>query len=198
MLEARDITFGYKKGHPVLEDFSAQFGRDERVCISAASGVGKTTLCRLLAGYLKPQAGHILLDGSPLPAAGVCPVQLIGQHPEHAFDPHLRIETSLKEGGPADEHLAESLGIKEAWMKRYPHELSGGELMRLSICRALMSHPTYVVADEISAMLDAVTQAYIWDFLINEAHARDMGIILVSHSPALAARVATRTLELGL
>lgn len=93
--------------------------------------------------------------------------------------------------------LLDDLGIQEKWLTRFPHELSGGELQRFCIARALMANPRYLVADEISTMLDAVTQAQIWRFLVTETKKRDVGLVFVSHSPALAERIATRTIDLG-
>ena len=82
MLEARDITFGYPGAKPLYSGFSLQVEPGERVALQAPSGFGKTTLCRVLAGFERPQAGEVLLDGRLLPRRGVCPVQLIQQHPE--------------------------------------------------------------------------------------------------------------------
>lgn len=196
-LEARDITFGYNAKRPLYEGFSLAVRPGERVALRAPSGFGKTTLCRLLAGYEVPQRGSILVDGAPLPRAGACPVQLIGQQPDAVVDPLLRMELTLAEAGPVDERLCEALGIKRAWMRRYPHELSGGELQRFCIARALMACPRYVIADEISTMLDAVTQAQLWEFLLDEARRRNLGLVFVSHVPALIERIATRVVELG-
>ena len=173
------------------------WGLDERVALSAPSGFGKTTLCRLLAGYERPQAGEILVDGAPLPKRGTCPVQLILQHPEAAVDPRMRMERTLAEAGEVPQGLLDDLGIQKRWLTRFPHELSGGELQRFCIARALMANPRYLVADEISTMLDAVTQAQIWRFLVTETKKRDVGLVFVSHSPALAERIATRTIDLG-
>ena len=69
-------------------------------------------------------------------------------------------------------------------------------MQRVCIARALGAHPSYLIADEVSTMLDAVTQAQIWRALVAEAEARAMGLIFVSHSPALASRLATRVVEL--
>ena len=79
-LEARDVTFYYrgKKKSPVLDHFSLYINSGERVGLKAPSGRGKTTLCRLLAGYERPVKGEILLDGKPLGAyRGACPVQMV-------------------------------------------------------------------------------------------------------------------------
>lgn len=196
MLEARDVTFRYGAGPMLYDGFSMQVAPGERVHLSAPSGAGKTTLCRLLAGYEVPQAGSILADGAPLPLRGVCPVQLIGQHPERMLDPRMRMRDSLAEAGVPDEGLLARLGIREAWMSRFPHELSGGELQRFCIARALMAEPSYLVADEISTMLDAITQARIWRVIVEEAQRRACGIVFTTHTGALAERIATRTIAL--
>ena len=199
MLEARDISFGYGDGPLLYEGFSLAVSRGERVQLAAPSGAGKTTLARILAGYERPRSGRVLVDGKPLPKRGSCPVQLIGQHPELTLDPRMRMAASLAECG-ADEgelgRLRELLGIRDAWLQRFPHELSGGELQRFCIARALGASPSYLIADEISTMLDAVTQAQIWHALLAEMETRDAGLVFISHSPALADRVATRIVDL--
>ena len=198
MLEARGITYAHPGARePLYRDFDLAVGPGERVALSAPSGFGKTTLCRLLAGYERPQSGKILVDGVPLPKRGTCPVQLILQHPEAAVDPRMRMERTLAEAGEVPQGLLDDLGIQEKWLTRFPHDLSGGELQRFCIARALMANPRYLVADEISTMLDAVTQAQIWRFLVTETKKRDVGLVFVSHSPALAERIATRTIDLG-
>ena len=197
MLEARGITYAHPGARePLYRGYDLAVGPDERVALSAPSGFGKTTLCRLLAGYEHPQAGEILVDGSPLPKRGACPVQLVLQHPETAVDPRMRMGRTLAEAGDVPQRLLDDLGIQKRWLARFPHELSGGELQRFCIARALAANPRYLVADEISTMLDAVTQAQIWRFLVAETQARGIGMLFVSHSPALAERVATRTVDL--
>ena len=103
-LEAKNLTFRYpRRGTgPVLEGVSLTLRAGERVGLSAPSGRGKTTLCRLLAGWETPQAGQVLLDGAPLPRRGFCPVQLLWQHPEEAADPLLKLRTTLYEAGPVE------------------------------------------------------------------------------------------------
>ena len=212
MLEARDVTFSYPGKGPIYQGFNLAVKLGERVALQAPSGFGKTTLCRMLAGYLQPASGQVLLDAQSLPTRGACPVQLVWQHPEMAMDPHMRMAAALAEAGvghrrmrsfsdpalsPAHRELLERLGIRETWLARFPHELSGGELQRFCIARALAVRPRYLIADEISTMLDAVTQARIWYVLLEESTSTGMGIVLVSHSPGLTARVATRVARLG-
>ena len=197
MLEARGITYAYPGGaRPLYQGFDLAVAPDERVALCAPSGFGKTTLCRLLAGYERPQAGQILVDDAPLPRRGACPVQMIWQHPEAAVDPRMRMGATLAEAGEVPLRLLDDLGIQKRWLSRYPHELSGGELQRFCIARALAANPRYLVADEVSTMLDAVTQAQIWRFLVDETARRGIGVVFVSHSPALTERVATRAVRL--
>ena len=208
-LVAENISYAYPGGAELYRGLSLEVGARERVALVAPSGRGKTTLCRILAGHLKPQGGRVLVDGEPLfpPRRRLrkrllCPrpVQLLAQHPEQAFDPLMRLSKSLAEAAPIETDEASELfklfGVRAVWLARLPHELSGGELMRLAMVRALLARPRYLVADESTAMLDAVTQAEIWRALIGLADDRAMGLIVVSHSPALLARVATREVRL--
>lgn len=198
-LEARDVTFRYRKkrGAAVLRNVSLTLEPGERVGLSAPSGRGKTTLCRLLAGYEKPGRGEILLDGKPLDSfRGCCPVQMIWQHPEQALDPLLRLGASLSEAGRTEASLLERLHIESGWLERYPLELSGGELQRFCIARVLRSEVRYLLCDEITAMLDLITQAQIWEMLLAEARARGLGLLIISHDRALLDRLCTRIVEL--
>lgn len=198
MLEGRHLSVAFD-GRPVLDDVSLAVAPGERVQLAAPSGTGKTTLCRVLAGLSGAPDGRGARRWLPAAEAWPCPVQLIGQHPELTLDPRMRMAASLAECGASEEELGrlrELLGIRDAWLSRYPHELSGGEMQRFCIARALGAHPSYLIADEVSTMLDAVTQAQIWRALVAEAEARAMGLIFVSHSPALASLLATRVVEL--
>ena len=155
-LEARSLAFRYpRRGQgPVLEHVNLTLEPGERVGLTAPSGRGKTTLCKLLAGYERPTAGEVLLDGRPLSQyRGACPVQMIWQHPETVLDPLLPLEVSLKEAGSVEERLLEELHIQPQWLRRYPQELSGGELQRFCIARALGRATRYLLCDEITAML---------------------------------------------
>ena len=225
-LVAEQVGFAYPGCAPVLEGVSLEVAPGERVALCAPSGRGKTTLCRVLAGYLRPDAGRVLADGAPVaPARGARPVQLLWQHPEQAFDPRMRLGEGIAEGlagegaggrsrgtvrgsgrasgrgGNADGEarvaaLREALGVRDAWLSRLPHELSGGELMRCAMVRALAARPRYLVADESTAMLDAVTQAELWGVLLDLQAREGLGLVLVSHSPDLVQRLATRTVDL--
>ncbi len=191
-LEAKELGFGYRR-KPVLEGINLTVRAGERVGLAAPSGRGKTTLCKLLAGYMRPNCGSVLLDGKPLPQKGYCPVQMIWQHPELALDPRMRLGDALAEAGAdGDGRLLDALQIQPAWLSRFPRELSGGELQRFCIARALCKPVRFVLCDEISAMLDLVTQAQLWDFLLREAAQRQLGLLIVSHDAALLKRLCTR------
>lgn len=193
-LEAKNIYFRYDRKKPwILEDCSLKVDRGERLAVFAPSGYGKTTLAMLLAGYLEPIKGQILLDGKPLPGKGICPVQLIFQHPEKAINPRWRLRRVLEESGELREDVLDAFGMERAWLDRFPRELSGGELQRFCVARALMSGADYLICDEISTMLDVITQAQIWNAVLDEASRRNMGIIAVTHNRNLAQRIATRT-----
>ena len=197
-LEAKNVSFRFDRREPlVLENCSFSIESGERLALFAPSGYGKTTLARLLAGYLKPTSGEVLLDGKPLPEKGVCPVQLICQHPEKAINPRWRLKQVLAESGQLDEGVLDAFGIRRPWLDRFPRELSGGELQRFCVARALMSGAEYLICDEISTMLDVITQAQIWNVVLAEAKKRNMGLLAVTHNRHLAERIANRTVDLS-
>lgn len=197
-LEAKNVSFRYSRREPwVLQNCSLRVERGERLALFAPSGYGKTTLARLLAGYLPPTEGQVLLDGAPLPKTGVCPVQLIFQHPEKAINPRWRLRQVLEEGGILRDDILDAFGIERPWLDRFPRELSGGELQRFCVARALMSGADYLICDEISTMLDVITQAQIWNVILDEAQRRNMGLIAVTHNRHLAQRIADRVYDLS-
>jgi len=196
-LEAKNVSFRYGRKMPwVLKDLSFSVESGERLGLFAPSGYGKSTLAMLLSGYLEPTEGEILLDGKPLPRKGVCPVQLIYQHPEKAINPRWRLRQVLEESGKMREDVLDAFGIERAWLDRFPRELSGGELQRFCVARALMSGAGFLICDEISTMLDVITQAQIWNVVLEEAERRNMGLIAVTHNRHLADRVCTRILDM--
>ena len=194
ILEAKNISFRYGKDtRQILNDFSLQIESRERVGIVARSGFGKTTFCKILAGYEKPDQGEVLLDGKPLSAwDGYCPVQMIWQHPEQVVNPRLRMREVLKEGDEVEESVIRGLGIEKDWQNRFPAEISGGEMQRFCIARALGKRTRFLLADEISTMLDLITQSQIWSFLVEEVEKREIGLLAVSHSMPLLEQVCTR------
>ena len=98
----------------------------------------------------------------------------------------------LAEGDHLEQRIVEGLGIEPDWLNRYPAELSGGELQRFCIARALGERTRFILADEISTMLDLITQSQIWSFLVQEVENRGIGLLAVSHSTPLLQQVCTR------
>ena len=194
-LEARNITFQYDNGNrQILNRANLTMESHERVGLSAPSGFGKTTFCKILGRYEKPDQGAVLLDGKPLGVYGpYCPVQMIWQHPELSVNPRRKMKTVLAEGNRIPERVIRGLGIEKDWENRYPGELSGGELQRFCIARALGEGTRFLLADEITAMLDLITQSQIWNFLLQEVKEREIGLLVVSHSDGLLKKVCTRT-----
>ena len=203
-LEARDISFKYGEGtRQILNHVTLTVEAGEKVGIMAPSGYGKTTLCKILAGYEKPDQGEVLLDGTPIRAfRGYSPVQMVWQHPELSVNPKRRLRTVTAEGdwsfGDTGERarIEAELGIRNEWKERFPVEVSGGELQRFCIARALGRRTKLLIADEMTTMLDLITQGQIWDFVLKELKRRDIGMIAVSHSPELLEKVCDRVVHL--
>lgn len=196
-LEAKNISFRYNKNSPELfNDFSISINSGEKIALFAPSGYGKTTLALLLAGYLSPDKGEILLDGNKHPSSGICPVQLIHQHPEKAINPRWKLKRVLEESGQFDDEQLKNFGIEKAWLERYPRELSGGELQRFCIARALLARPAFLICDEISTMLDVITQAQLWSLILETAEKTGMGLISITHNLHLAKYVSDKIYDL--
>jgi peptide/nickel transport system ATP-binding protein len=191
-LEAKNIVFGYAHGKNILNGVNLAVEAGERVALVGSSGCGKSTLSQILAGNYTPQSGVVLIDGELLPRRGFCPVQLIYQHPEKAINPRWKLGTALHEAWEPNDDFLAKLGIEKAWLMRYPAELSGGEMQRFCIARALAPETRFIIADEISTMLDVITQAQIWDLLLRVAAERNLGILAVTHSAELAQRICSR------
>lgn len=191
-LEARELSFRYGPGHWILKKVDFAVNAGERIALVGPSGCGKSTLAKLLAGYLQPDSGAVYLDGKPLPKKGFCPVQMIHQNPELAVNPRLKLRQTVTEGWNPPEELLTSMGIQPAWLNRFPAELSGGELQRFCIARVLAPSLRFLICDEITTMLDVITQAQIWQLLLKEAEERSLGLVVITHNMALAKRTCNR------
>ena len=196
MLEAKDLSYRYGEDSPVLCNVSLRVADGERLALLGPSGRGKSTLALLLAGYLPPQKGTITLDGARLPKDCYNPVQLIYQHPEKAMDPRWKVGDTLREAWDVPEELLTAIGAEPDWLTRWPHELSGGQLQRLSILRALSPKTRVLIADEITASLDPITQAQIWSVILREIEKNRTMLIAITHNEALAQRICTRMVHI--
>jgi peptide/nickel transport system ATP-binding protein/Fe3+-transporting ATPase len=197
MLHGEGLAFRYSTQTPwIVQGLTIAVKPGEIVGIRGPSGQGKTTLAKLLAGYLTPYQRRVLVDDRPLPRQGCCPVQLIFQHPELAMNSRWRLHQILAESETPSAELLAALSIEPGWLGRWPHELSGGELQRVAVARALGSATRYLIADEMTAMLDANTQAQIWQVVLQQVRQRDLGLLVISHDAPLVARLCTRVITL--
>ena len=180
-LEANNISFSYNNKRQILKDISLSLNSNKIIGLIGDSGSGKSTLCKIIAGYIRNYSGEVTIDGKEIPNRDFYPVQLIFQHPEKTMNPKWKMEKVLKESWNPPQDLRDTFGLKDNWLTRWPNELSGGELQRFSILRALNPKTNFIIADEISTMLDALTQVQIWDALIDYSKSNNIGILAVSH-----------------
>ncbi|GAA1585270.1 ATP-binding cassette domain-containing protein [Kribbella hippodromi] len=195
MLIAKDLWFRYHDEW-IIQGASLSVDPGEVVGLLGPSGCGKSTIARLLAGLLTPTHGEITLPPSQ---RGPYPVQLVLQHPERAMNPHWKIRDVLAESG-ADATAVDEVDpnlVNPSWLDRFPHEISGGELQRVNLARALLTNPAYLIADEITASVDPLTQAQIWHHLLNQSRTNQFGVLAISHDPDLLTAITDRTIELG-
>ncbi|WP_339134353.1 MAG: ATP-binding cassette domain-containing protein [Candidatus Electrothrix sp. GW3-4] len=197
MLEVTQLSFAYNGGSPLFRNLNITLHPGEVTGLIAPSGSGKTTLAKVLSGHLPVQEGEIRLNHLPVPGKSFYPVQLINQHPEQGFNPRWTLGRSLVESFKPASSLLAQLGIKKSWLNRYPHELSGGELQRFAIARALHPKTAFLIADEITAMLDAISQAQVWQVLLHINKERGLGMLVISHNPQLLARICTRKVSMS-
>lgn len=201
VLVARDLAFARRNGGAVFAGVDVDLAPGARLALRGASGAGKSTLCRVLAGQLMPSEGAVLVDGEPIGdgwgqhAGRAYPVQLVSQHPEGAFDPALSLRASLAEAGDVDGlragHLMRIFSVEGEWLSRRPHEVSGGQLMRVALVRALMASPRVLICDESTASLDLLSQEEIWRAVVDSQESEGFGLIVVSHDSSLVKRLAT-------
>jgi peptide/nickel transport system ATP-binding protein len=197
IMEAKNVSFRYSKDSPmVLENVNLSISAGERVALVGPSGCGTSTLAKLLAGYLKPTSGEILWDGKPLPGSGCLPVQMIAQHPELSVNPRWKLGRTLNESWQPDAAFRERMGIEDGWLTRWPAELSGGELQRFCIARVMGPQTKFLICDEISTMLDVITQAQIWKAIETHATKNKVGLLIITHNHPLAKKISTKTLIL--
>lgn len=196
-LRAEKVSFKYNAERHILKDIDFSVASGEVVGLVAPSGFGKTTLAKILAGYEKPCSGRVILEGCQYDHKGYNPVQLIFQHPEKAVNPLWKMSKVLAEAGEPSEDLMEAMGIKEGWLNRWPSELSAGELQRFCVLRVLTEKTKFIIADEMTTMLDAVTQAQIWNLVLDYTKEHGIGLVVVSHEMDLIHRICDRVVEIG-
>lgn len=196
-LLAENVWFRYGRRQPwVVRDASLTVAPGEVVGLHGPSGAGKSTLGRLLAGLVAPARGRVEADGAPprpdRRAGRPNPVQVVHQHAHLAMDPLWKVRAVLAEAGSAE---VDPTLVPPELLDRFPHEVSGGEAQRVSLARALLAGPRYLVADEITASLDAISQAQVWRLLLGAVRTRGIGVLAISHDRPLLDAVADRVLD---
>ncbi len=181
-LTGRNISFKYSSGsRQILKDVDISIDNKKILGLFGDSGSGKSSLCKILAGHIKRYEGEVKLDGNEIPKSGFNPVQLIYQHPEKVMNPKWKMHEVLEESWDVPDSLLEDFGIQKSWLNRWPAELSGGELQRFSVLRSLNPNTKFLIADEMTTMLDAITQVQIFESVLKIVKERNMGLLVVSH-----------------
>ena len=212
-----DKTFGRgRNAVHALRGVSLTLREGESVGIVGPSGSGKSTLARILAGHLALDGGRVELMGEPLPTTWHGAdrlrrrrIQLIMQDPADALSPRLNVEELVGEpldvihaNGPgrrtAVAQALDSVGLPSSgtFLEAHTHQLSGGQLQRIALARALVAEPKILVADEPTAMLDASEQARLLVVLRERQIEMGLGLILVSHDLASVRKMTDRIVVL--
>lgn len=196
-LNAENISFRYPLGRYILRNVNFYLNSGEVVGLTAPSGFGKTTLARILSGYEEAETGRVTIDGMEGKKKGYHPVQMVFQHPEKAVNPKWKMRKILEETGSSSPKLMEAMGIQPGWLDRWPSELSGGELQRFCVLRVLNGSTRFLIADEMTTMLDAITQAQIWKTVLDYSRLQNIGVTVISHDRALIGKICDRAVELS-
>ena len=200
-LEFRNVTFAYPGANakPVVKDFSAAFRVGNVVALVGANGTGKTTILKLATSALEPQSGEILVNGSPMTAIDT---ESFRRRVGIVFQDSLLVSGTVRDNITLRDPVFTQVDIDEAIalsglgevVKRLPlgldtrvglwgQSLSGGEMQRLAIARALIRKPTILVLDEVTNHLDAEARETFGKLLRNLAPGRI--VLVVSHDLAL-------------
>lgn len=179
MLDIKDLTFYYKKENPIYKDFSLKLQKGQLVTIFGKSGSGKTTLFELIIGSLKPIKGTIdKLD-----------VSMIFQDPFNSFHPTYKIIEQIKDVVQRDfttelDSLLKKLNLSKDILDKYSYQLSGGQLQRCSILRAILMKTKLLLIDEPTSALDNIIAYDVMKLLIT--FLEDSAILLVTHDLDMA------------
>ncbi len=204
-LEVKDIS--KKLENFRLQGINFKLRRGETLGIVGASGSGKTTLFKILLRILKPDSGEYIVEGKEAFKLDrkefARMVQGVFQNPSKTLNPRKKVEFLLKEpfllhreieGQPLD--LLREVSLPEEIIKAYPGELSGGQLQRISLARALALKPLYLIADEPTSALDPTVQVQILRLLVEMQRKGKMGMVFISHDIKQVVYLSNRILVL--
>ncbi|MEU4342326.1 ATP-binding cassette domain-containing protein [Nocardia sp. NPDC023852] len=202
-------------GHQVLADVDFELCAGAALAVVGASGAGKTTLARVVAGLHRCATGYLELRGAPISVGrgrrishGAGGIQLVTQNPRSALNPRRTVAQTLgrplrRIGGVPrrrlPQHITELLASVELpadLAARYPYELSGGQRQRIALARALAAEPAVLLCDEITSSLDHTTAASIMALLDRVRADHGTALLIISHDMALVAEHCSRLLVL--
>ena len=205
MIELKNVSKKYLRGAQevhALRDVSLSIKKGEFLSVMGASGSGKSTFLNLVGGLDQPTSGEIFIDGRPLHGISDYELTLIRRRRvgfifqffnllpiltavENVSLPLLLEGTPYPEVRPKAVKLLEQVGLG-ARTEHRPEQLSGGEMQRVAISRALISDPAFLLADEPTGNLDSQTSEEIF-MLLKNLNDRGQTIVLVTHDPRAAA-----------
>ncbi|MDD5051836.1 MAG: ATP-binding cassette domain-containing protein [Sulfuricurvum sp.] len=176
VLDIENISFGYTKDIVLFDSFSLSLKRGEIKAIVGPSGVGKSTLFELILGHRKPSKGTIRSLS----------LSQVFQDPYSSFHPTYTVREQIAEVTSMQGHesLLEQMGLEETHLDALPHKLSGGQLQRCSILRALLMKPKLLLLDEPTSALDNLNQLDIMTLIVKNIEG--MGVLLITHDGDLA------------
>ncbi len=187
ILEIEDLTFGYDKNRPLFQNFNLKLKRGEIVSIVGRSGIGKTTLFSLICGELKPIKGTIKAKK----------ISQIFQDPYSSFHPSYTILNQIEDVADTSDMdiYLKDLDIDVSLLRKMPHQLSGGQLQRCSILRAILMKSDIILADEPTSALDNIVQLDTMKLLIK--YLDKVGILIITHDKELAKWCSDKIIKIG-
>lgn len=176
VLDIQNISFGYTKDKLLFDDFSLTLERGEIKSIVGPSGSGKSTLFSLILEERSASRGTIR----------AARLSQVFQDPYTSFHPTYTIRNQIRQVASMDrcQTLMEGMGLDDSLLDSLPHRLSGGQLQRCSILRALLMKPDLLLLDEPTSALDNLNQLDIMQLIVS--HLEGMGILLITHDMGLA------------
>ncbi|MFP4027893.1 MAG: ABC transporter ATP-binding protein [Candidatus Brocadiia bacterium] len=207
-LTVKDLSKSYG-GKLILDGINLTVFEGETLALVGESGSGKTTLARCVVGLLEADRGELELEEKKIQnrdRAFHQRVQLIFQNPREAISHRMNVLEAVREpldvqktGSPGERKLKVKAALRDAelpddedFLHRYPHHLSGGEIQRVVIARALVLEPEVLIADEPTSFLDASVQAKIIKLLNNLQEERGLSMLFITHDIALARKSSDR------